>query len=122
MIKTFGDLVKGDSIFQVKGLEVIEFVVVGVKEAKDPRDIALLLDHPISFPLMFEKSLVVVRKDYYYWPTGRLFSDKEKAWEWLIEWATDRHKELSKEIDALISEFDRLDKFLGDVRKEKEFR
>ena len=102
MGKKFGELKPGESIYKINELEIIEEKITDIH----PYDI-----NPHS---------VCINKN---WIVGKytensynnfVFSNYEKAEEWLIEKAKERYKFLEDNIDLEIQEYERLEKFLYD--------
>lgn len=104
MGKKFGELKPGDSIYRINGLEIIEEKIT------------------YATPYYINPHSVCINKN---WIVGKytessynnsVFSNYEKAEEWLIEKAKKRVKWLEDNIDLEIQEYERLEKFLYDKK------
>lgn len=105
--ETFGDLKIEDSIYQLSGLEVKELKIIKV------------------IPEKYSGSIYLYTDDKSYWYVGKsarnsygntIFVDPERAMEVLKEKATRRYSELQNKIDQEIIEFEKLEKFLNNVK------
>ena len=115
MNKVFKDLKIGDYIYEIKDLDVIELKITRIDE-----DVPNSIRY-IEFKGYDEDRIRFTYVDNYssshrYFP---IFSDRGVAWRKLIGDSKARHDVLENKIDKLIIEFDKLEKFLEDV-KEKE--
>jgi hypothetical protein len=102
MRKKFGELKPGESIYKINELEIIEEKITDIH----PYDI-----NPHS--VCINKNWIVGKYTEYSY-NNSVFSNYEKAEEWLIEKAKERYKFLEDNIDLEIQEYERLEKFLYD--------
>lgn len=116
MDKKFGDIKVGDCIYKIIGLDVKELKITKIKKDKDSfsKSVTLYFD-PIpeikdSCPWVY----VGIHFSSSY--NSSLFVSKEEAWKRLIKNSKARYKELTTEIDVLITEFDKLDEFLDEIK------
>jgi hypothetical protein len=100
MRKKFGELKPGESIYKINELEIIEEKITDIH----PYDI-----NPHS--VCINKNWIVGKytKNSY---NNSVFSNYEKAEEYIIEKAKERVKWLEDKIDLEIQEYERLEKFL----------
>ena len=111
--KTFGDLKIGDSIYLLSGLEVKELKITKVSSFKGggSQSVTLNIDGKVN-----GYDYVYVGKHFSSSYSSTVFTEKKDAWEKLIENSQARYKELTDEIDKRITEFDKLEKFLDNVK------
>ena len=111
--KTFGDLKIGDSIYLLSGLEVKELKITKVSCFKGggSQSVTLYTDGKVN-----GYNYVYVGKHFSSSYSSTVFTEKKDAWERLIGDSRARCKELTDEIDKRIAEFDKLEKFLDNVK------
>jgi hypothetical protein len=102
MGKKFGELKPGENIYKIDGLEIIKEKIT---------DAHPFFENPHSVCI---NKRVVVGKYTENSYNNSVFSNYEKAEEWLIENAKERIKWLEDKIDMEIQEYERLEKFLHD--------
>ena len=102
MGKKFGELKPGESIYKIDGLEIIEEKIIETSPY-----------HITPHSVCINKYLIVGKytENSY---NNSVFSNYEKAEEWLIKNAKERVKWLEDKIDLEIQEYERLEKFLYD--------
>ena len=111
--KTFGDLKIGDSIYLLSGLGVKELRITKVSSFKGGGNQSVTLDIDGK---VYGYDYVYVGKHFSSSYSSTVFAEKKDAWERLIGESQARYKELIDEIDERITEFDKLEKFLDNVK------
>lgn len=113
MNKVFKDLKIGDYIYEIKDLDVIELKITRIDDDDVPNS-----ERYIEFKADVEDRVRFVYVNNYssshkYYP---IFSDRGVAWRKLIGDSKARYDVLENKIDKLIIEFDKLEKFLENVK------
>lgn len=108
----FGDLKVGDYVYRIIGLWVYDLKIVKIKA--NPKDHSILLYYdPIN---EIREDWLCVGRHFSSSYNSTVFVEKKYAWERLIVDSQVRYKELANEIDKRITEFDKLEKFLDNVK------
>lgn len=108
----FGDLKVGDYVYKIIGLWVYDLNIVKIKSDPNSQSMYIYYD-PIE---EVNGDWLYVGKYFSSSYNFTVFTEKKDAWERLIEDSQARYKELEDEIDEKIIEFDKLEKFLDDVK------
>jgi len=103
MGKKFGELKLGENIYRIKGLEIIEEQITNIHNHFVNPHYSVCINNNWIVGKYTENSY-----------NNSVFSNYEKAEEWLIENAKERVKYLENKIDREIQEYERLEKFLYD--------
>ena len=106
--KMFGDLKIGDSIYLLHDLKVKELKITKIIQYKSGNSICLETDGGPDHWMVGTSA----RNSY----ENTIFVDPERAMEVLKEKATRRYSELQDKIDQEIIEFEKLEKFLDNVK------
>ena len=110
--KRFGELKVGDYVYRIIGLWVFDLKIV--KIISNPREQSVSLYYePIEG---YNEDKLNVGKHFSSSYNSTVFVEKKDAWERLIGDSQARYKELANEIDERITEFDKLEKFLDNVK------
>lgn len=110
--KRFGDLKVGDYVYRIIGLWVYDLKVVKIKAVPKSQSMYIYYD-----PIKGDKiNNIYVGKNFSSSNSSTVFTEKRNAWERLIRNSQSRYKELANEIDERITEFDKLEKFLDNVK------
>ena len=110
--KRFGELKVGDYVYRIIVLWVYDLRIVMIKSDPREQSVSLYYD-PIEG---FIEDRLYVGKYFSSSYSSTVFTEKKDAWERLIGDSQARYKELENEIDERITEFDKLEKFLSDVK------
>ena len=111
----FRDLKVGDYIYRIIGLWVYDLKVVKIKA--DPKSQSMYIYYdPIKGDKGYDIDNIYVGKNFSSSYSSTVFTEKKDAWERLIGDSQARYKELENEIDEKIIEFDKLEKFLDNVK------
>ena len=111
----FKDLKVGDYVYMIIGLWVYDLKVIKIKDYSKSQSMYIYYD-PIKG---YEIDHIYVGKNFSSSYSSTVFTEKKDAWEKLIGDSQARYKELANEIDERITEFDKLEKFLSDVKGKK---
>lgn len=102
----FGDLKDGNFVYRIVGLDVKELKISKVN-----------LESYSSVTLVLESGeRLYVGKYFSSSCNSTVFVKKEDAWKRLISDSRARYKELEEQIDNMITEFDKLEKFLDGIK------
>ncbi len=110
--KRFGELKVGDYIYRIIGLWVYDLKIVKIKANPKDQSISLYYN-PINDIC---GDWLYVGRHFSSSYNSTVFTEKKDAWERLIGDSQARYKELTDEIDEKITEFDKLEKFLDNVK------
>lgn len=113
--KRFSELKVGDYVYKIIGLRVYELKVVKIKYVPNSQSMYIYYD-PIKGDKGYNIDNIYVRKNSSSSYSSTVFTEKKDAWERLIGDSRARCKELTDEIDKRITEFDKLEKFLDNVK------
>ena len=116
----FRDLKVGDYVYMIIGLWIYNVKVVKIKDYPKSQYMNIYYD-PITIKGYKGYAIdhIYVGKDFSSSYSSTVFTEKKDAWEKLIGDSQARYKELANEIDERITEFDKLEKFLSDVKGKK---
>ena len=106
----------GDSIYLLSGLGVKKLRITKVSSFKGAgnQSVTLNIDGKVN-----GYDFVYVGRHFSSSYNSTVFVEKKDAWERLIGDSQARYKELANEIDERITEFEKLEKFLSDVKGKK---
>lgn len=113
--KRFGELKVGDYVYRIIGLWVYDLKVVKIKSFSKSQSMYIYYD-PIKVDKGYDIDNIYVGKNFSSSYSSTVFTEKKDAWERLIGDSQARYKELTNEIDERITEFDKLEKFLDNVK------
>lgn len=111
----FEDLKVGDYVYRIIGLWVYDLKIVKIKVDLNSQSMYIYHD-PIKGDKGYDIDCIYVGKYFSSSYSSTVFTEKKDAWERLIGYSQARYKELENEIDERIIEFDKLEKFLDNVK------
>jgi hypothetical protein len=111
----FIDLKVGDYVYRIIRLWVYNLKIVKIKA--DPKSQSMYIYFkPIKGDKGYNINSIYVGKYFSSSCSSTVFTEKRDAWEKLIGDSQARYKELADEIDERITEFDKLEEFLNNVK------
>lgn len=111
----FGDLKVGDYVYRIIGLWVYDLKIIKI-EANPKSQSMFIYFNSIKGDEGYDIDNIYVGKNFSSSYSSTVFTEKRDAWEKLIGDSQARYKELVDEINEMITEFDKLEKFLDNVK------